>query len=370
MELSRGIEVPPIAKHEFAIFTSSLTKSFGTLAAVVNLDLEISPGEIFGLLGPNGAGKTTTMRILSCLIRPTSGRAFINGSDVLDLTGVGEIRREIGLLTENPNIYERLTPRQNLLFFARAYGLAQSKAEERVERVLRDFDLVSRAGERSGGLSKGMKQKLAIARALIHEPSILLLDEPTSSLDAESARTIRELILETAKEDHTILLSTHNLDDASRLCDRIGVLDHGRLLAVGTEVEIHERIRAQLLRRGLALDPCSVRVEVLNAGRISLDSLRHALPEVTSVAFLVDNDECDRRGPPLHSGSRMMANDTLYGRGKIEFVLESGIQGKDQDMVTARIISALVHLGGEIIHVERPEPTLEEAYLNIMRLSR
>ncbi len=222
----------------------NLGKTFSGFRAIDGVNLKIARGEVFGLLGPNGAGKTTTMRIIACLLSPSDGDVYVDGMSVRDSKNRTTISRSIGLLTESPNVYERLTAEQNLIFFARAYGVPEDEIEGRARAVLREFDLEDRRGDRAVTLSKGMKQKLAIARALVHQPSILLLDEPTASLDAESARMIRSQISETARTGgRTVLLSTHNLDDASRLCDRIAFISRGRILAIGSEQEVSAQVK-------------------------------------------------------------------------------------------------------------------------------
>jgi len=188
---------------------------------VRDLSLAIGTGEILALLGPNGAGKTTTMRMLAGLIPPTSGRVLIDGAEVSG-AGADAARRSIGLLTEAPGLWERLTVRVNLLTHARLQGVADP--ERAVARVLDLVDLADRAGELAGTLSKGLKQRTALARALLHQPAVLLLDEPTSGLDPASARQVRDLILRMRSEGRAVMVSTHNLAEAEELADRIAIL--------------------------------------------------------------------------------------------------------------------------------------------------
>ncbi|KRT63156.1 MAG: multidrug ABC transporter ATPase, antibiotic transport system ATP-binding protein [Chloroflexi bacterium CSP1-4] len=218
------------------IRTENLGRRFGDLWAIRGVDLELRGGEVFGLLGPNGAGKTTTVRVLSALIAPSEGRAWVDGFDVREQPD--EVRRRIGILTETPGLYERLTARQNLEFFARLHGLDATTRAERIERFLRLFDLWDRRDDPAGTFSKGMKQKLAITRALLHEPSVVFLDEPTAALDPEAAFVVREAIASLRGAGRTIVLCTHNLDEAERLCDRIGFV-RGALLRVDSP----ERLR-------------------------------------------------------------------------------------------------------------------------------
>jgi ABC-2 type transport system ATP-binding protein len=220
------------------LIADHLTRTFETRVAVNDLSLSVDAGEIVTLLGPNGAGKTTTMRMLAGLILPTSGRIAINGVPVSSATADGA-RRAIGLLTEAPGLWERLTVRLNLLTYARLHGLPDP--ESRVDEALDLVDLSDRASDLAGKLSKGLKQRLAIARALIHRPAVVLLDEPTSGLDPASARHIRDLILKLRQEQRAVLVSTHNLAEAEELSDRIAVLKT-RLLALDAPGTLRSRI--------------------------------------------------------------------------------------------------------------------------------
>lgn len=203
------------------IKTNNLTKKFDDHIAVDRLTVEIAEGEVFGFLGPNGAGKTTTVRMLSSLIAPTAGTASVLGYEVG--RDDQEIRRHVGLLTETPGLYDRLPAERNLLIFAKLYEVEE--AERQVEKYLRMLGLWQRRMDQAGTFSKGMRQKLAIARALLHEPRVLFLDEPTAGLDPEAARLVRDFIAELKGEGRTIFICTHNLDEADRLCDRIAVFN-------------------------------------------------------------------------------------------------------------------------------------------------
>jgi ABC-2 type transport system ATP-binding protein len=223
------------------IRAEGLTRSFRTsqrdLVAVDRLDIEVGAGEVLGFLGPNGAGKTTTVRLLCGLIAPTAGRAWIDGQEVG--TDNLELRRRVGLLTETPGLYERLSVARNLMLFAKLYGVRDVDAP--VERYLRQFDLWDRRDDPAGSLSKGMRQKIAIARALLHEPKVLFLDEPTSGLDPEASKLVREAIATLKGEGRTIWLCTHNLDESDRLCDRVAVF-RSRLLAVDTPANLRRQL--------------------------------------------------------------------------------------------------------------------------------
>jgi len=222
------------------ITTDNLTKEFKTTLAVDRLTLEVKEGEVFGFLGPNGAGKTTTVRMLTSLISPTKGTAVVNGYQI----GVEDkqIRQTVGILTESPGLYENLSAIYNLQIYANLYEVKDVNGQ--VEKYLRMLGLWDRRNDEAGTFSKGMKQKLAISRALLHEPKILFLDEPTAALDPESARLVRDFINELREQGRTIFLCTHNLDEADRLCDRIGVFKT-HLLVVDTP----SRLRTQVFGR-------------------------------------------------------------------------------------------------------------------------
>jgi ABC-2 type transport system ATP-binding protein len=214
-----------------------LTKKFGNLTAVDNLSLQIEEGEVFGLLGPNGAGKTTTIRMLCCLISKTSGNAIIDDLSLDNKKDHLAIRKIIGILPENVGLYEDMTAYKNLNFIAKLYQYPENKRKERIEYYLKMLDLWGKKDVIVGTFSKGMKQKLAIARALIHEPKILFLDEPTASLDPEATKMVRDFILELKKEKRTIFLNTHMLDEAERICDRVAILNT-HLIAMGSPEEL------------------------------------------------------------------------------------------------------------------------------------
>jgi ABC-2 type transport system ATP-binding protein len=217
--------------------TDKLTKRFGGKLAVDGLTLEVKSGEVFGFLGPNGAGKTTTIRMLSALIEPSGGEAWVAG---LKLGAQNKaIRSRVGILTESPGLYDRLGVASNLEFFAALYDVRDIPGQ--VEKYLRMLGLWEKRFDPAGTLSKGMRQKLAIARALLHEPEVLFLDEPTSSLDPEAARLVREFLATLRQEGRTIFLCTHNLDEADRLCDRIAVFDT-HLLALDTPTALRRSL--------------------------------------------------------------------------------------------------------------------------------
>ena len=222
---------------ETVIVAQDLTRHFGQTIAVDTLSLEIQQGEIFGLLGHNGAGKTTTVRLMNGVLNPTGGDVR-----VLRLSPMhqgAELRRHTGVLTETPALYEGLSARANLALFAEIYNLPRADVARRVEAMLQQFNLADRADEKVGGFSKGMKQRLALARAFLHEPELLFLDEPTSGLDPIAARQVNDSILHVSRDERrTVVLATHNLRDAQQMCDRVAVLEHGRLVALGKPAEL------------------------------------------------------------------------------------------------------------------------------------
>ncbi|MGD9091725.1 MAG: ABC transporter ATP-binding protein [Anaerolineales bacterium] len=233
------------------IRTENLSKQFGEILAVDRLSLEVNEGEVFGFLGPNGAGKTTTVRMLTSLIGPSDGHAVVNGFAIGE--DDQEIRRSVGILTETPGMYDNLSAEYNLQIYANLYEVRDVNVQ--VEKYLRMLGLWERRHDEAGTFSKGMRQKLAIARALLHEPPILFLDEPTAGLDPEAARLVRDFISELRKEGRTIFICTHNLDEADRLCDRIAVFKTS-LLVVDTPSNLRSQIFGRKVVFHLALaDP-------------------------------------------------------------------------------------------------------------------
>jgi ABC-2 type transport system ATP-binding protein len=261
------------------IVASHLTRSFGARIAVEDATFEVKAGEIFGLLGPNGAGKTTTLRMLAGLIAPSGGEASVGGVPLSRATS-DAVRSRIGFLTEAPGLWDRLTVEQNLMTYAGLHLLPEPRHV--VARVLERFGLADRAGSLCAELSKGLKQRVALARALLHDPPVVLLDEPTSGLDPQSARLVRNLIVDLRTRGHAVVISTHNLYEAERLADRVGVL-RGRFLAVASPAELRQRLFGS---RGLVRvdDARRFRDVVAAAGgrdvEVDGDALRFALDDV------------------------------------------------------------------------------------------
>ena len=218
----------------------------GVVTAVSDATLRCNAGEIYGLLGPNGAGKTTTLRCLSTILTPTAGTASIAGHDLIEEPEA--VRRSIGFLSAATGLYSRLTPRETLEFFGSLYGMTGSLLENRVEHVLKLFDIASYADRPNDRLSTGMKQRVGLARAVVHDPPVLILDEPTSGLDPIVSRTVEQAVQSLAAAGKCVLFSTHLLDQAQAICSRIGIIGAGRVLAEGTLAELCARTGAANLR--------------------------------------------------------------------------------------------------------------------------
>jgi ABC-2 type transport system ATP-binding protein len=274
-------------EKEIMIHTENLTKRFKETLAVDGLSLDIREGEVFGFLGPNGAGKTTTVRMLTSLIGPTSGTATVAGYAVGRQDT--DIRRNVGVLTETPGMYDNLPAEYNLRIFADLYEVPDAAGQ--VEKYLKMLGLYDRRLDAAGTFSKGMKQKLAIARALLHEPKLIFLDEPTAGLDPEAAHLVRDFIAELKKEGRTIFLCTHNLDEADRLCDRIGVFKT-RLLVVDTPANL----RTSIFGRKVVFHLRSADEKLAGAVR-GLPFVREA--KVVDNKLLVTLEDPETRNPEL-----------------------------------------------------------------------
>lgn len=263
------------------IKAEGLTKRFEENLAVYDLTMHVKQGEVFAFLGPNGAGKTTTVRMLAALIAPTAGRAWVNnhelGQDDMN------VRRSVGILTEAPGLYERLNALQNLTLYAKLYEVKDVAGQ--VEKYLRLLGLWERRNEPVGGFSKGMKQKLAIARALLYEPPLLFLDEPTAALDPEAARTVRDFIGEIKKAGRTIFLCTHNLDEADRLADRIGVIKQKLI-----QVDSPANLRRSLYGRRVVIQLASI-TEPVRAAVNDLPFVKQMQQVDNTLLINLDNPE-------------------------------------------------------------------------------
>jgi ABC-2 type transport system ATP-binding protein len=245
------------------IETKNLTKNYGTLTAVDDLNLTIKEGDIFGFIGPNGAGKTTTMRILVTLLEPTRGSAFING---LNVTKDGKkVRRLVGYMPDFMGVYDDLKVFEYLEFFAAAFGIERKKRKSIVEGVLELTDLESKKSATVDSLSRGMQQRLGLARVLIHDPKVLILDEPASGLDPRARIEIRELLRELKRMGKTIMISSHILSELEEICDNVGIIEHGRLVFSGTLEEIRPRLGIESKVRVRVADDQDKAIELLSA---------------------------------------------------------------------------------------------------------
>ncbi len=303
------------------IRTEELTKVFegdkkNKIRAVDGLSLDIKQGEVFGFLGPNGAGKTTTVRILSALIGATSGRAWVNNFEIGKQDQ--QVRSSIGILTEQPGMYDRLSAEKNLTIYARLYGVRDVPGQ--VEKYLRMLGLWDRRKDPAGSFSKGMKQKLAIARAILHEPATVYLDEPTSALDPEASKLVRDFIEELKTEGRTIFLCTHNLDEADRLCDRIGVFKQKLI-----KVDSPSRMRTALFGRTI---------------EIRLRSIDDSVKQTLSRLDFIKNVEVE--------DNKVIVN------------LE------DPEQNNPIVVKALVEAGAEVQFVSEVKHSLEEVYLSLI----
>jgi ABC-2 type transport system ATP-binding protein len=305
------------------IDTENLTRTFGHLTAVNNLNLHIEKGEVFGFLGPNGAGKTTTIRMLACLISPTKGTATVAGYNIQK--DPIKVRQSVGILTENPNLYERLTAYENMDFFAQAYGITDpTERQKRIQEQLEFFHLWERRNDKTAGFSKGMKQKLAIVRATLHKPPVLFLDEPTAGLDPQSAKEIRDMMEELSqREKCTIMLSTHHLEDAEKLCKRVLIMNKGNVILVGSPDELRQRISQKPV--------IEVTLKQVNSGIVKALGSSNAAEEV-----------------------KQQENKLL-------------VSVKDANAATPEIVRAIVAAQGDILSVNALKPSLEEAYLKLIK---
>ncbi len=301
------------------IHVEGLTRNFNGRTAVDGMTFDVGEGEIFGLLGPNGAGKTTTVRMLCCLIRPTSGKAVVGGFEV----GKDPIRiREIvGFLPESPGLYGELSARRNLEFYAKLYGVPRQKREENIERFLKMLDLWDRRDDPVGTFSKGMQQKIAIARSMVHEPKVLFLDEPTAALAPDSAKVVRDFIIELKEEKRTIFICTHNLYEVERVCDRVAVLNT-KLVAFGSPHDLEKKFGST-----------QTEVQLKKVDKRIAAAVKK-LKQVRGVQVIGDK----------------LIVDTA-----------------DPEIANPAIVDAIVRRGGKVLYVTRTGHGLEDAYLKLVK---
>jgi len=306
---------------ENTIEVRELTKYYSSLLAVDHVSFEVRGKEIFGLLGPNGAGKTTTIRMICGMLRPTSGTAVIAGFDISQKPQ--EVKRRIGLVPDISNLFGELSAKVNLEFMGKLYGLDRKTRRERIDQVLELFQLKERQNDLVKYYSKGMHRRLTIAAALLHQPEILIMDEPTSGLDAQTARLVREIIIDLNKEGRTVLLTTHQIDEADKLAQRVGIIDRGRLIALNTPEQIKNSTQGMR----------ALEIKILNG----VDQQRW-IP-IIKEAEGVDN--------------------VFLTEGKIR------ILSKDLSQMIPTVVNLVDKHGGKIENISVAQPTLEDAFINL-----
>jgi ABC-2 type transport system ATP-binding protein len=309
--------------EQIVISARELARFFGDVKAVDGLSFEVGKGEIFGFLGHNGAGKTTTVRLLTGVLTPTAGSAQVLGLNPMSQGPA--LRARTGVLTETPSLEERLSGWENLRIYGDLYGVPESRLEGRVREMLDRFGLLDHADDRVGGYSTGMRQRLALARAFLHDPELIFLDEPTAALDPVAAKDVRQLIQEVAGAGgHTVFLCTHNLAEAQELCSRVAILEHGRLIAIGTPAELGERYGG------------AARLEI----EVSPGTVDSALATLASQASLL----------------KVQSDGSLLS-----------ITGASRDSIP-ELIQTLVSCGVRIYQVTPQRPTLEDVYFELHRM--
>ncbi|MHA2425962.1 MAG: ATP-binding cassette domain-containing protein [Candidatus Thorarchaeota archaeon] len=303
---------------------SHLTKNFGELIAVNDMSLEVPAGSIFGLLGPNGAGKSTTTRILSTLLKPTSGTAVVAGHDIHEEPV--KIREITGVLPEEANhtIYEAMSAYENLEYFAKLYGMAEEAIGPAIQELLEFMELWDRRFDLAGELSTGNRQRLALCRALLHKPTILLLDEPTAALDPIASKRVRELILSLSRKyKQTFFINSHNLSEVQRMCDRIAIIDEGKILLSGNTEELRSTLHAQQNYRLLIRGDVSTAESVMT----NLNYVKSYESEVDTIILEIED--------PMDNN--------------------------------AKLLRALLDAGVNVIELAEDEATLEDLYLEVVK---
>ena len=304
------------------IETRDLVKQYDDFEAVKGITFSVEEGELLALLGPNGAGKTSTIRMVSSILAPTTGQVLVNGYDTVE--SPDKVRRSIGMITEQPGLYERMTGMEYLLFYGRLYGMPNQQIKERGAELYRRFGMEEAVDRRLGGFSKGMKQKAGLIRAMLHNPPVLLLDEPTSAMDPHSARQVRASIQELRQDKRAIILTTHNLNEAEKLADRIAIINDGKIVAKGTADELRKQLSGDRLMEVTADRPI----------RFPLEKLSTAFPEM--IFDMVDETQI-----------RFRSNNPVEHN--------------------PNLIRYLGGMGVGIVMLQEITPSLEEIYLSIVK---
>nr|MDO8133050.1 ABC transporter ATP-binding protein [Candidatus Njordarchaeum guaymaensis] len=306
------------------IHVENLTRTFGKIVAVDHVSIDVKEGEIFGFLGPNGAGKTTTVRVLCSLLKPDEGKATIDGHDIVKEAST--VRSVVGLLPEPElsGLYERMTPIENLTFFARLYNMSERQIQNRVKELLDMMDLWGRRNDKVATFSRGMRQKLSIARAIVHDPKVLFMDEPTTGLDPAAAKSFREFLAKLCKQlNRTVFLCTHNLPEADMICDRIAIINRGQIAMVGETSELKKSLWKK-------------RVFTITL----LPGLDKSITEKISEISSVEN--------------------VKLKRNIIQYETEK------PDESNPMIIQRIVESGGKIVTLQEERKTLEDIYMKII----
>jgi ABC-2 type transport system ATP-binding protein len=305
-----------MASEDVMIKIDSLTKSFGRIKALNDLNLEIGRGELLGIIGSNGAGKTTTIRIICCILKPDSGDVLVDGHSIQ--TDPIKIKSMIGYLPEEPNLYERFKARELLRYFAELYGVPKGEIESRIEELLELVGMSDRADDKINTFSKGLRQRVGIARALIHDPPIIIFDEPTMGLDPATANTIRGFIRK-LKGKKTIILCTHYMDEAESLCDRVAIVNKGQIIDIGTPEYLESKVHGDII----------LKVRVNNPQSIDTNKIKN----ICSVdALSIDGNEF---------------SVSLNSRKDISQIVDV--------------------FGEEVVSVNTKEPTLEDVFINTVK---
>ncbi len=317
----------------------ALTRRFGTFTAVSQLSLSVPAGSVLALLGPNGAGKTTTVRMLAGLLAPTEGEATVAGYDIRHEPDA--VRACVGLMTDVPGLFEQMTVPAYLDFFGNIYGMSSAKRSRRINELLELFELTEYGRKKMVGFSKGMKQKVALARALLHEPAVLFLDEPTSGLDPLAARTVRELIVGLKHSNRSIILCTHDLDEAERLADQVAIIRKGKIVACDTPALLRERASGETY----------VRVEFAQTCPLSLEAIQtiNGLNEPLFRSSNADSGQHDTNGTHPSAVENVLEYRTAQPR-----------------VVNPQVLLQLITAGAQVVSVICETPTLEDVYASAM----